>query len=133
MGQKLLVFLLILLIFVLCKKNEENYLFDIGIENSFEIYETYNSVDRLLKFSISEINDSRCPIGAVCIWQGEAEVTIAFETPLIETIVLSTYHNLKDTVMGYEIQLIDVTPYPELGKEIETEDYEVTLRIEKTD
>ena len=133
MVQKLFAILIVVVLVVACEKEDENNLFDFGFENVFEINKTYVSNDQTLKFSISEIGDSRCPIGVMCIWEGEAKVTVAFEIPVVDTILLSTYDNLRDTILDYEIQLFEVAPYPEVYKDIKTEDYEVTLRILKLD
>lgn len=68
----------------------------------------------------SVISDSRCPINALCIWQGAAEarfaLTVHGETHVLTLATLSlpgTYR--KDTtVAGYKIEFLDLIPYPSL-------------------
>jgi hypothetical protein len=104
------------------------------LENEFKINGVYHSSDNSLKFSITEINDSRCPSDVVCVWAGKADVKIKVESPFSGNLVLSTmnngfYKNI-DTLGNYSFQLVDVSPYPISTEEIKLEDYSVTLKIE---
>jgi hypothetical protein len=118
-------------IFVSCSKDTLSDSFKIGLENEFQYGEINQSDDNSLKFSITEINDSRCPSDVVCIWEGEAIVKIKIESPQKATINLSTYDNLIDTLANYSFELIDVSPYPISTKTIKLNDYTVTLKIEE--
>ncbi|MEN8157322.1 MAG: hypothetical protein ABFS10_10235, partial [Bacteroidota bacterium] len=81
----------------------------------------------------SVVNDSRCPIGAVCCWEGNAEVkldlTITGQGK--HDIRLNTHSNFpSDTTIGHlNISLVKVTPYPDLDREIKPEDYRVKLSV----
>lgn len=112
-----------------CEKNEIDENFDFGIEKSFQIEDHYLSHDNNLEFSITAINDSRCPSDVVCVWEGKADVTIKVESPQVGIITLSTYNNLIDTVGNYSFELKDVSPYPISTKTIKLEEYQVTLKI----
>jgi hypothetical protein len=101
------------------------------LENDFKINEEYHSSDNSLVFSITEINDSRCPSDVVCVWAGKADVKIMVEQPVAGTIILSTYDNQADTVGNYSFKIIDVLPYPISTKTVKLEDYDVVLKIEK--
>lgn len=129
MNLKITIVLALMFLLLACENEEVQHVFDLTIENEFKIDQMYYSPDQLIEFSVDDINDSRCPEGVTCIWQGEARVHLLFEKPFVENIELSTYNKLKDTISNYEIQLIDVQPYPEIGKEVKLNEYSVTLRF----
>ena len=78
-----------------------------------------------LKVTLVDVNDSRCPEGAQCIWAGEA---VAFLTVNNTAIQVSTMHT-TDT-LGYQFSY-DLMPYPKLDKEVKLKDYVVKLNITK--
>jgi hypothetical protein len=123
-----IVFALMFFLFA-CEKEENKLSFELGNKKAFIFNQLYYSSDQTIAFAIDTINDSRCPRGAACIWQGEARVNLLFEKPVVGSILLSTYDKLKDTISNFEVQLIDVVPYPEIGKEFELKDYLVTLKF----
>ena len=102
--------------------------FILNQEGSFRYGGIYYS-GSLLKFKISEVNDSRCPSDVICIWQGEATIKIQLESPVKADIELSTYHHPTDTVGNYTFELTGVSPYPISTKEIEFKDYRISLLI----
>jgi hypothetical protein len=124
-------FALMLISFISCDQEPAPDSFSYGIENEFKIDGDYHSVDNSLNFSITEVNDSRCPSDVVCIWAGKADVKIKVESPVPGVITLSTYDNPVDTVGDYSFKIIDVLPYPISTKTIKLEDYVVLLKIEK--
>ena len=119
------------LFFVSCNNEELTDNFKTGLEVVFQQGKIYQSDDNSLNFSITEINDSRCPSDVTCIWAGKADVKIEIESPHKGDIILSTYNNLIDTFGIYSFELIDVSPYPVSTETIELEDYLVTLKIEE--
>jgi hypothetical protein len=122
---------LIAISFISCDQESVSDSFSYGLDNDFKINGEYHSIDNSLNFSITEINDSRCPSDVVCIWAGKADVKIKVESPVPGTITLSTYDNPVDTVGNYSFKIIDVLPYPISTKTIRLEDYIVMLKIEK--
>jgi hypothetical protein len=122
---------LIAISFISCDQESVYDSFSYGLDNNFKINGEYHSIDNSLNFSITEINDSRCPSDVVCIWAGKADVKIKVESPVPGTITLSTYDNPVDTVGNYSFKIIDVLPYPISTKTIRLEDYIVMLKIEK--
>lgn len=131
MKTKILFVVSLIILLASCQKEDDLGFFDIGIEKKFQAHNEYLSNDQSLKFTITEINDSRCPSDIVCVWQGEAVVNIEVKSPQSGVIALSTYDNLKDTVGNYSFELIRVAPYPISTETIELEDYEVSLKIVK--
>ncbi len=112
------------------ENNGDNY-FDYGMEMEYRINQEYISDDQNLKFTITDINDTRCPSDVFCIWQGTALVTIEVSSPQVGIITLSTHDNLIDTVGNYSFELKDIGPYPVSTETIELEDYEVSLKVIK--
>lgn len=117
------------LLFVSCNNKDLSDTFKIGFNEEFQQGTINQSDDNLLKFSITEINDSRCPRDVVCIWKGKADVKIEIESPLKGNVILSTYDNPIDTFDTYSFELIDVSPYPISTQTVELENYKVTLKI----
>lgn len=89
-------------------------------------------------FRFSDVNDSRCPEDVVCVWEGEAVVTIDCwtDTQYIGVIEIkappaeSQYDAVRDPLRGYYYQLTckAVDPYPRSIVTTPKEDYVVTLQ-----
>ena len=79
----------------------------------------------------SVLNDSRCPLNSVCIWEGYALVSIRLimEGNYEYLFILSTYNYIKtDTLINnINFKLVGLTPLPEMGKAIEQSDYSVKI------
>lgn len=77
--------------------------------------------------------DSRCPIGLLCIWEGDAVANIWAELPASdrEEFVLHTHRGFDWHVRyeNYEIELVAVAPYPVLYDPIPPEEYVVTVLV----
>jgi hypothetical protein len=85
----------------------------------------------------SLLEDSRCPTGVICFWEGNAKVRLIFEHRLtVDTLILNTYQGQQsssDTVLhGYSISLVSVDPYPVQGVNTPVENYSITVNISKT-
>ena len=82
------------------------------------------------------IEDSRCPLGVVCIWQGTAiakfSVTVNDHQ---QPVTLSTFKLPgfpSDTIlMGYKIEFVDLLPYPDINKSHDISEYRAELKITK--
>ena len=82
--------------------------------------------------SVDSIQDSRCPIGADCIWEGNGRVYIDLrhgETH--SSFWLNTHVDFqKDTLIdGLKYELIDLLPYPDLNLDIQQKDIRILLLI----
>lgn len=65
----------------------------------------------------SLLQDSRCPVGMMCIWAGVAAGKFSFSVNSEEHILTLATANLagyrKDTTVGnYHIELLEIAPYP---------------------
>lgn len=76
--------------------------------------------------------DSRCPVNVQCIWQGQAKVAISLtrnEQPLgnltLETSVDG--QPIAQSVNGYSIKLVKVSPQPKANQPIDQSDYHATF------
>jgi hypothetical protein len=83
----------------------------------------------------SVLNDSRCPNGVQCIWQGNAEARFKFiksgDAPVFFN--LNTYLGFtNDTIIGgYKFTLKSINPYPDIDHIILPGEYKAEILIEK--
>ena len=78
--------------------------------------------------------DSRCPIGVQCIWAGQVSCRFQITpagSPSYEVIIIQGGSSTAtQTVQGLEFT-INVTPYPEAGKQIGKGEYRVETTVER--
>jgi hypothetical protein len=79
--------------------------------------------------------DSRCPKGATCIWQGRVSSILQVRDNGLSTTIVLTEPGLSDqygqnTYKQYEFTS-HVLPYPEIGKKLPSEDYRLHLTVKK--
>ena len=108
----------------------------LGEEFSLHIGESIGMAGEDLSIKFLEVTeDSRCPTGVVCIWEGRV-------SGLVEITYQESLHRVELTEPGltswppenpfkeYKIAY-HVEPYPQAGTEIAAEDYRLFLRISK--
>jgi hypothetical protein len=79
------------------------------------------------------LSDSRCPVDAVCVWQGNAEVEVGIRAGMGPTIPLRMNTGLDPRSadwQGIRVTLVDLMPAPRTDVRIEPEDYSVRLKLE---
>lgn len=78
------------------------------------------------------LEDSRCPIDAVCIQAGRATVRLAVEHGGIrEEVRLSTREGaVADTVGRYELRLVALLPAPRAAAPTPPDAYRVSLQVD---
>ena len=82
---------------------------------------------KTISITASDFKDSRCPINADCVWQGNASVKLTFKDDVKEqelvmclgacsvlSVPLPETVTLNGTI--YKIKLVEITPYPTLDK-----------------
>lgn len=86
------------------------------------------------------ISDSRCPIGATCIWAGLIEVLLSVNVNGQEQVFnLSSQPNFGDKVPeskivnGYSVKLVDLKPYPDVTRNVKRSSTQVILMIQKAE
>ena len=121
MILRLITFCAVLL-FTACDKKEKNDTLKIGEFTEIELGKTVENSDYGLSLSVENIDDSRCPIGVNCFWEGNAAVEFQLATKTGECKFTLDTHSppnfRNDTVIeGVKYQLKNVLPYPVYGEE----------------
>jgi hypothetical protein len=88
----------------------------------------------VLRIWFIQVNaDSRCPSGAVCIWEGDAEVAIGLTAGSGPT-QLAAIHTREDPrfvdFSGVRVTLADLVPYPREGVPTSPDAYVAGFDIE---
>jgi len=95
----------------------------------------YESEDKILICLDSVLNDSRCPEGVVCVWEGNAEVKFKFKKYPDEPVYFNLNTNrgftYQTVIDGYKITLVSLNPYPVYGRVIRQKDYKAEILIQK--
>ena len=118
-----------------CKKNVE-------VRNSSSVSwkncsQIENKTDDVKVCLDSLIEDSRCPLGVICVWEGTAiarfSVTVnGQQQPVtLSTLNMPGYHPSDTILMGYKIEFFNLSPYPEVGKTHDILEYKAELNITK--
>ena len=125
MRHYLLYFILILSCFS-CEKEASSHF--IIAEN--ECKETRLNGDQV-KLCLENVQDSRCCIYCYCVWQGVATASFVLKAnnqniPFqLNTLDSPSPYRTDTTIMGYNIRLLKVTPYP--GESSEPKKVEVFI------
>ncbi|MEP7108828.1 MAG: hypothetical protein ABI760_12620 [Ferruginibacter sp.] len=122
----------IVLSFESCKKQPEH------------LNENYIPVNKCQSFEVdgkilvccldSVIQDSRCPVNAICIWQGIAVARFSLNSENknhIITLATTNFppYNKEAIVSGFKIEFKNLLPQREMGKPFNYHDYVAELRI----
>lgn len=90
-------------------------------EEQFPIFEEGEFVLRLNQpktlvdgsvLELIEVEDSRCPENANCIWEGRAAVKVRWTREEVYEVNLNNVEYVTKQVENYLITLQEVTPYP---------------------
>ena len=79
------------------------------------------------------VEDSRCPLGAECVWEGNGriEISVRHNGWTDETQELNTTLDPQELIAGdFTIRLLELQPYPETGREISSAAYKIRLIVE---
>ncbi len=80
--------------------------------------------------------DSRCPMEAFCVWEGNAEAALWLSLPIGNVEYFSLHTTLDPQVHVHDIfrvELLWVAPYPTVGVPIPPAAYEVMLAVVQID
>jgi hypothetical protein len=78
-------------------------------------------------------SDSRCPMDAVCVWAGDAVVTVRLSPPAgsqVERELHTQPSGSEASYLAYVIKLVSLSPYPRSDRQIRPDDYVAILTIE---
>lgn len=128
-------YLMVLFLFTAmsCEEIVLDKTFTLGRESTFRMNELSTSSDGKYTVLITDIQDSRCPKGVQCIWQGEIVVKGEFTANGNKSSfeVHSVVKDQNKQPEGYTIQVTDAQPYPINGRDNNPESLIVTLLIKK--
>lgn len=116
-----------------CEETIVGPTFKMGQESTFRIGRLYTSSDGQYTLQINEINDSRCPEGVQCVWQGEVSLKGQWTHNKLKSDfeLHSVLKDMERQPEGFTIQLIKATPYPSEGTESRPENLLVTLLVQE--
>jgi hypothetical protein len=95
-----------------------------------------NAADENLTIEfLAVLEDSRCPAGVQCVWEGNARIELAVSRVGEErsTLELNTSDRfaVEGRYLDYIIALIDLKPYPKATEQISMQDYTAIVEIRK--
>ena len=92
-----------------------------------------------LYVTLTGISEGRCPIGALCFWEGQAVTEFHVVVPdqrssTVRPIIRpssepGTSPETTDYALGYGFTILQLDPYPDLEHDYDPEDYTAVLRI----
>jgi len=87
-----------------------------------------------LKLRWLDLDDSRCPIGVVCIWAGQTVVTLEVargEDEPVELVLVRRAGREPETARAFEreLRLLEVDPHPKEGVTPERSQYVAEIEI----
>ena len=139
--------LFILLLIIESCKNDTSIVSSGSFGNTFtlKVGQTVTIQPGNLKVGFERVaSDSRCPTGAMCFWEGMAQLRLWLLPPGTDTVfvqsTISGYvtqsdtccHKYVDTV-GYRVKLMQLDPYPRIDGPLppESSDYIAYLQVSK--
>ncbi len=78
--------------------------------------------------------DSRCPLGVMCIWAGNAVVRVGLRLGMGPTSPYDLNTTVDPTSVifgGYRVTLVGLAPLPLLGTPVPAGDFRATLRVQR--
>jgi hypothetical protein len=104
----------------------------VTISNSECLYDPENQIYVCMD---SVLNDSRCPEGFQCFWEGNAAVRFKFskinDKPVLFELNTHRGFTYSTIISGYRFTLTGLKPYPVRNNRIEQDEYKAELLIEK--
>ena len=132
--MKYFLFLVFVLLFIGCRRDSETSTEqnnpNLGESFDLKIGESVSIKNEQLSFQFVHVpEDSRCPLGAQCIWAGNAAVVIKIFN-VLDTV--NTYLNPKEIIYNsYKITLIKLSPNPQIGVPRDTTQYVAQFVVNK--
>lgn len=112
--------------------------FDLGKEFEIAINETLENCPKNISITLLDVQDSRCPAGAVCVWEGMIvlEATLRINNKDYD-VELSTSERMSGSpaqlsIEGYTVKLIDAIPFPDINDSSSPENKRAILLISKS-
>jgi hypothetical protein len=132
--MKTMVYYIITVLAVLSCSKEEGVLM-LNDSVSIVYSRSYHNNDYNISILLDSVTqDSRCPRGVECFWEGNAAARFIFTADNNSTkFSLNTAHSFRrdTTIAGFKIELLELKPYPQYLHPIKQEDYIAEIRITK--
>jgi hypothetical protein len=109
----------------------------VPLDNEFRIRVGEKAVigkEKLTVTFVSVVEDSRCPRGVNCVWQGNAKISIEIKVKGNKpaTVDLNTTLAPREAdSQGYRISLVELTPQPRESEPNNPADYRAALKVTK--
>jgi hypothetical protein len=91
------------------------------------------STERLSLTFQKVLEESRCPAGVTCIWEGNARIVLKAERPPAAASMLelntSGRYPAEAAYEGYTVRLRGVRPAPEHGRELDAAEYSAEIEV----
>ena len=90
--------------------------------------------ERLEVEFVSVAEDSRCPQGVDCIWEGNAKVRLRLKRGRGAAAEIELNTNIepqRSAAHGYEIRLTNLSPYPKGSTPVDKKSYVASLEVRK--
>ena len=134
--QKYLILLVLSVLTISCSDSSTNYN-EIELDKEFNIKIGDSAVlveqGVIVKFK-SVAGDSRCPAGAVCVWEGNAIAILELKNSNVDTLIANLNTSIEPKVLNFSnliIELKSLAPYPKLNESLNPNDYVAKLLIRK--
>lgn len=134
--KKLIILLSLSLLMIRCSDSSTNYN-EVVLGKEFDLKVGNSAVlpDQGLIIKFKSVNDdSRCPIGAICVWEGNATVVLELKNSIGDTLTANLNTSLEPRTAkfsNFTIDLENLIPYPKLNETINSKDYVTTLLVKK--
>ena len=102
------------------------------VGDTVRIYQNDTVVFPSSNFSLylSKVEDSRCPIGVECVWEGNARAELSYnDAQCALEFDLNTVFIRAKIVKNVLISLVDVKPYPDIHETLPVENTNVILVV----
>jgi len=113
---------------------DEKYVSEVPIILKINQSETFPETQVKILFK-DVLEDSRCPSSVVCVWEGEARISVNVKVgnqyDSDHILTLNNITTSKAFFLEYSIQLTKIDPYPENTDPISKEQYEASFLLEK--
>ena len=83
---------------------------------------------------VAVAEDSRCPQGVDCIWEGNAKVRLRLKRarrPPVEIELNTNVEPKRAAAGGYEVRLTNLAPYPKGSQPVDKKSYVASLEVRK--
>lgn len=107
--------------------------FSVGDAFTLNLNTDYQAIDAKLQVRFTEVSeDSRCPRGTNCVWEGQAKVNLLVNGDPVTLILQEGEPALAEHVhAGHRFIAQGLTPYPVADTEFDASTYALKLLVQK--